>query len=48
MLQLKRVYEPPSNSDGKRILIDRLWPRGLSKARGTMMPLSSRRSCERT
>ncbi len=28
---LKRVYEPPSKSDGTRILIDRLWPRGLSK-----------------
>ena len=31
-LQLKRVYEPPANSDGIRILVDRLWPRGLSKA----------------
>ena len=28
---LKRVYEPPSETDGTRILIDRLWPRGLSK-----------------
>lgn len=28
---LKRVYDPPSKSDGKRVLIDRLWPRGLSK-----------------
>jgi len=28
---LKRVYEPPSPSDGTRILVDRLWPRGLSK-----------------
>jgi uncharacterized protein YeaO (DUF488 family) len=31
-LQLKRVYEPPANIDGMRILVDRLWPRGLSKA----------------
>jgi len=31
-LQLKRVYEPPAESDGIRILVDRLWPRGLSKA----------------
>jgi uncharacterized protein YeaO (DUF488 family) len=31
MLQLKRAYEPPSPDDGKRILIDRLWPRGVSK-----------------
>lgn len=28
---LKRVYEPPSPADGTRILVDRLWPRGLSK-----------------
>jgi len=30
-LVLKRVYEPPAASDGTRILVDRLWPRGLSK-----------------
>ena len=30
-VQIKRVYEEPSTSDGKRILIDRLWPRGLTK-----------------
>jgi len=29
---MKRAYEPPSASDGRRILIDRLWPRGLTKA----------------
>lgn len=28
---LKRVYEEPSESDGTRILVDRLWPRGLTK-----------------
>jgi uncharacterized protein YeaO (DUF488 family) len=28
---LKRVYERPSSSDGLRVLVDRLWPRGLSK-----------------
>lgn len=28
---MKRVYEKPSPEDGKRILIDRLWPRGLTK-----------------
>ncbi len=28
---LKRVYEPPSVSDGLRILVERLWPRGLTK-----------------
>ncbi len=31
MLKTKRVYEPPSPEDGKRILIDRLWPRGIKK-----------------
>jgi len=28
---LKRVYEPPSREDGARVLVDRLWPRGLAK-----------------
>ena len=32
-IQVKRVYEAPDPGDGKRILIDRLWPRGLSKAK---------------
>ncbi|HET7207589.1 MAG TPA: DUF488 family protein [Terriglobales bacterium] len=30
-VRVKRVYEPPARDDGKRILVDRLWPRGLSK-----------------
>lgn len=30
-IKLKRVYEPAARSDGTRILVDRLWPRGLSK-----------------
>lgn len=30
-LQIKRVYEPPERSDGVRVLVDRLWPRGLRK-----------------
>ena len=29
---IKRVYEPASRSDGARVLVDRLWPRGLAKA----------------
>lgn len=33
MLQLKRAYEPAAPTDGRRILVDRLWPRGLSKRR---------------
>jgi len=30
-IQVKRVYEPASDSDGVRVLVDGLWPRGLSK-----------------
>jgi uncharacterized protein YeaO (DUF488 family) len=30
-LQIKRIYEPPDKSDGFRILVDRLWPRGVKK-----------------
>ncbi|NUO71424.1 MAG: DUF488 domain-containing protein [Frateuria sp.] len=30
-LAVKRVYEPPSPKDGCRVLVDRLWPRGLKK-----------------
>ena len=32
----KRVYDPPARADGRRILVDRLWPRGLSKARAAV------------
>ncbi len=31
MIKLKRIYDPVSPDDGKRILIDRLWPRGIKK-----------------
>lgn len=34
--RLKRVYEEPSADDGARILIDRLWPRGMSKERAEL------------
>ena len=30
-IRVKRIYDPPSPQDGFRILVDRLWPRGLSK-----------------
>lgn len=33
MVATKRVYEPYSSSDGFRVLVDRLWPRGIAKAR---------------
>jgi len=32
-LRIKRVYEPPDTADGVRVLVDRLWPRGLSRKR---------------
>jgi uncharacterized protein YeaO (DUF488 family) len=31
MIKVKRVYNPPAKEDGIRILVDRLWPRGISK-----------------
>ncbi len=30
-IHLKRVYEKPSPEDGYRVLVDRIWPRGISK-----------------
>lgn len=33
MIKIKRVYEEPGAGDGMRILVDRLWPRGISKER---------------
>ena len=30
-LRVRRVYEPPSPEDGQRVLVDRIWPRGVSK-----------------
>ena len=32
-IQVKRAYDSPSRSDGTRILVDRLWPRGVTKAK---------------
>ena len=31
MILLKRAYDPPSRADGTRILVDRIWPRGVKK-----------------
>jgi uncharacterized protein YeaO (DUF488 family) len=31
-VRVRRVYEPPDPADGHRVLVDRLWPRGLSKS----------------
>jgi uncharacterized protein YeaO (DUF488 family) len=35
-IKLKRVYEEPSKEDGTRILVDRLWPRGLTKEKAAV------------
>ena len=35
-VRLKRVYEPATRSDGYRILIDRLWPRGVARERAAL------------
>jgi len=32
-LRIKRVYEPAAKDDGLRVLVDRLWPRGIAKAK---------------
>jgi uncharacterized protein YeaO (DUF488 family) len=36
MVRRKRAYETPSADDGYRVLVERLWPRGLSKARAQL------------
>ena len=36
MIKLKRAYEKPSRGDGLRVLVERLWPRGLSKERAAV------------
>ncbi len=33
-IRIKRVFEAPAKGDGRRILVDRLWPRGISKEKG--------------
>lgn len=35
-IEIKRVYDAPTNLDGIRILVDRLWPRGISKERAAI------------
>lgn len=36
MIHLKRAYDKPSKQDGLRILVERLWPRGVSKAKAAI------------
>jgi uncharacterized protein YeaO (DUF488 family) len=35
-IRLKRAYETPSPADGRRVLVERLWPRGLSKEKAAV------------
>jgi uncharacterized protein YeaO (DUF488 family) len=35
-LRIKRAYDSPADSDGTRILVDRIWPRGLTKQRAAV------------
>jgi uncharacterized protein YeaO (DUF488 family) len=35
-VQVRRVYEEPARGDGTRVLVDRIWPRGLSKAKAAL------------
>lgn len=35
-IQIRRIYDDPEDSDGARILVDRLWPRGISKDRAQL------------
>ncbi len=36
MVKLKRIYEKPETNDGFRVLVDRLWPRGISKEKAAL------------
>lgn len=36
MIETKRIYDAPAHDDGYRVLIDRLWPRGISKERAAL------------
>jgi len=36
MVHIKRAYEPASTTDGTRVLVDRLWPRGVSKVKAQL------------
>lgn len=36
MVHIKRIYEAPASGDGYRILVDRLWPRGISKEKAAL------------
>jgi uncharacterized protein YeaO (DUF488 family) len=35
-VQVRRVYDEPAESDGARVLVDRIWPRGMTKVRAAL------------
>lgn len=35
-VQVRRIHDPPAEDDGVRVLVDRLWPRGISKSRAAL------------
>jgi uncharacterized protein YeaO (DUF488 family) len=35
-VQVRRAYEDPAEDDGARVLVDRIWPRGLTRARAAL------------
>jgi len=35
-VQVRRIYDPPERGDGTRVLVDRLWPRGLAKTKAAL------------
>ena len=35
-VQVRRIYEEPARGDGTRVLVDRIWPRGLTKAKAAL------------
>ena len=37
-MRVRRVYDPPDPADGHRVLVDRLWPRGLAKTAAALPP----------
>jgi len=45
-VQVKRVYDEPAKSDGYRVLVDRLWPRGLKKSDAQLKEIAPARRCE--
>ena len=41
LIKIKRVYESPDPTDGLRVLVDRLWPRGMTKCEAAIQQLFS-------